>query len=301
MSEWDVFVSHATEDKVSFVEPLVRRLQKHVKVWIDSTEIRPGDSIRRKMDYGLANSRWGVIVLSRNFFSPKKTWTQDELDGLFSTNRTRIIPVRLRITRTFLAERSPFLSGMRAIMAGDGIPSVASQIVKRITNGALYNQPEYARRLEAMVTTGTARSTPLYVAIGKGDWASSWLPRLVERLRNERIQLKISRLIILSLDPIRASSMESIGELEPGFTQTMLKSIEDLKDRFPGPTECRVWGRAPEFHGYLHGQCALVAEWARDARGHLHVMTSLKEVQRDHNSEEFDRIVNAFKQAPPPP
>jgi hypothetical protein len=41
---------------------------------------RIGDSLRRKIDAGIARTRFGVVVLSHAFFA--KNWSQYELDGL---------------------------------------------------------------------------------------------------------------------------------------------------------------------------------------------------------------------------
>jgi len=45
-----------------------------------SFSLKLGDSIRRAIDKGLSQSRFGVVVLSKAFF--KKKWPQYELDGL---------------------------------------------------------------------------------------------------------------------------------------------------------------------------------------------------------------------------
>ena len=77
--EWDVFICHASEDKAAFVRPLADGLKKHgVKVWYDEFALTIGDSLRRSIDYGLTNSRYGVVVISRNFML--KEWPQRELD-----------------------------------------------------------------------------------------------------------------------------------------------------------------------------------------------------------------------------
>lgn len=79
--EYDVFISHASEDKNEVVRPLAHALQKAgLKVWYDEFELRIGDSLRRKIDKGLGNSRFGVVVLSQAFFG--KGWPNYELDGL---------------------------------------------------------------------------------------------------------------------------------------------------------------------------------------------------------------------------
>ncbi|MDV2502374.1 MAG: toll/interleukin-1 receptor domain-containing protein [bacterium] len=81
-SELDAFICHASEDKESFVRPLAEALQeKGLRVWYDDFTLRVGDSLRRRIDDGLARSRYGIVVLSPSFF--KKEWPQKELDGLF--------------------------------------------------------------------------------------------------------------------------------------------------------------------------------------------------------------------------
>jgi hypothetical protein len=62
---YDVFICHASEDKEHFVRPLVVQLQQqHVAVWYDDFTLQLGDSIRRAIDVGLAESRFDVVVLT---------------------------------------------------------------------------------------------------------------------------------------------------------------------------------------------------------------------------------------------
>ena len=66
---FDVFISHTSEDKDEVVRPLATALRDAgLKVWYDEFELRIGDSLRRKIDKGLASSRFGVVVLSQDFF-----------------------------------------------------------------------------------------------------------------------------------------------------------------------------------------------------------------------------------------
>jgi hypothetical protein len=78
--EYDVFISHSSADKDDFVRPLATELQNlGVRVWYDEFELKVGDSLRRSIDQGLINSRYGIVVLSSSFF--KRNWTNYELDG----------------------------------------------------------------------------------------------------------------------------------------------------------------------------------------------------------------------------
>jgi hypothetical protein len=61
-SIWDVFVSHASEDASTVAQPLAAGLRRAgLKVWMDDEELQVGDSLRRRIDEGLARSRHAVI------------------------------------------------------------------------------------------------------------------------------------------------------------------------------------------------------------------------------------------------
>jgi TIR domain len=92
IEEYDFFISHASEDKDSFVRPLVYALKTlGLRVWYDEFTLEIGDSLRRSIDHGLGSSKYGIVVLSKSFFS--KQWTQYELDALVnrSMNGNKII------------------------------------------------------------------------------------------------------------------------------------------------------------------------------------------------------------------
>lgn len=79
----DIFICHASEDKIEFVEPLAIEFQKlKVSLFYDKFSIELGDSILQKINNGLSITRFGIVVFSKNFF--KKKWPKDELDGLYS-------------------------------------------------------------------------------------------------------------------------------------------------------------------------------------------------------------------------
>ena len=114
---YDVFISHASEDKESFVNDLVEELTKlGVKVWYDKLCIIWGDSLRSKIDEGLRNSKYGIVILSEAYI--KKGWTEYELEGLFNiemTNGKTILPIWHNITKRQVQEFSPTIAGRLAI------------------------------------------------------------------------------------------------------------------------------------------------------------------------------------------
>src|SRR5436309_15695124 len=98
---WDVFISHAWEDKESFVRPLAVSLnQLETEVWFDEFSLRPGNSLSSSIDQGLATSRFGLVIISPNFIG--KAWPERELSGLVSREIVEgrvIIPIWHRVTR----------------------------------------------------------------------------------------------------------------------------------------------------------------------------------------------------------
>lgn len=128
---YDLFICHASEDKDSFVRPLAEALrQRHVEVWYDEFSLKLGDSIRRSLDKGLRQSRFGVVVLTKSFF--EKQWPQYELDGLAELEmkgRDKVIlPVWHGITHDDVMRYSPSLAGRKAASSSLGIVAVTDEI-----------------------------------------------------------------------------------------------------------------------------------------------------------------------------
>jgi hypothetical protein len=135
--DYDVFISHASEDKDEIVRPLVHALKdKGLLVWYDEFELKIGDSLRRKIDKGLANSRFGVIVLSETFL--RKGWANYELDGLVTRQTTGeqvILPIWHNITKKQVIEYSPSLADKLArSTATHTVEEIASEIAEVIRN-----------------------------------------------------------------------------------------------------------------------------------------------------------------------
>lgn len=75
------YLAHASEDK-AVMRPIARRLlQEGVDVWYDEWEIRPGDSLRRRMDEGLGACTHFLVLLTET--SLRKPWVAEEIDAGF--------------------------------------------------------------------------------------------------------------------------------------------------------------------------------------------------------------------------
>ena len=113
---YDVFISHASEDKKDFVEPLVEKLQNAgIRVWYDTLSMEWGKSLREQIDNGIKHSKFAILVFSKHFFAKK--WPQRELDGILSketVSGSTPLPIWHNITYEELYELSPTMSGLFA-------------------------------------------------------------------------------------------------------------------------------------------------------------------------------------------
>lgn len=132
---WDVFISHASEDKVAVARPLREALEGFgVRVWFDEFQMGIGDSLRRKIDQGLARSAFGVVILSEHFFS--KGWPQYELDGMVTrsvSGEQNLLPIWHKVTRDEVMAESPSLADKVARSTSQyTVAAIAEEIARRV-------------------------------------------------------------------------------------------------------------------------------------------------------------------------
>lgn len=139
--EYDVFISHASEDKESFVNEFADVLKNlGLNIWYDDSSIKWGDSIRTSIDLGLKKCKFGVVILSRHYLS--KHWTNYELEGLFqreSTDGKLILPIWHNITKKEIQDFSPVLAGKMAINTAIMTPVEIGQQLLELVNSTKVN------------------------------------------------------------------------------------------------------------------------------------------------------------------
>lgn len=132
---WDVFLSHASEDKPTVAIPLAQSLQdRGVSVWLDKAELRIGDSLRRRIDRGIRSSRFAAVVLSEAYFA--KGWPQYELDGIVTLSvggEQNLLPIWHDIGRDRVMANSPSLADKFARSTADtDIDVIADEIAELV-------------------------------------------------------------------------------------------------------------------------------------------------------------------------
>ena len=129
---WDFFICYGVEDKEEIARPLADALNaKGLLVWYVDYSLKCGDNLGQYIDYGLSRSRFGVVILSVNFF--KKQWPQEALNDLATREadgKKVILPVWHRVGFREVYDCSPVLADRVAISTDKGLDYVVQRIVE---------------------------------------------------------------------------------------------------------------------------------------------------------------------------
>ena len=135
--EYDCFICHDSGDKLKFVEPLAENLKKiGIHPWYDKFVLKVGDSIIDKIDEGLKSSKFGIVVLSKNFIK-NTNWPKTEFNSLkikeIHSGKKLILPIwRKGITEQNVASYNLELANRFALKEKDGIKSIVKQLETKI-------------------------------------------------------------------------------------------------------------------------------------------------------------------------
>jgi hypothetical protein len=99
-NRYDVFISHAVEDKLSIANELCLKLEAAgLKVWYSGKELKIGDSLDATILDALSRSRYGVVIFSPSYI--RKNWAMKEFYFLLAREIRQhdvILPILYDIT-----------------------------------------------------------------------------------------------------------------------------------------------------------------------------------------------------------
>lgn len=134
MLPFDCFISYASEVR-SVVERLILALTaRDLRVWWDKGQITIGDTLTRKLDEGLTQSRYGVVIVSTH--SIAKKWTDAEVRALarmaINSGTKVVLPVLVGITHEQYAAAYPLLGDLVSATLNENYEELASEIVRAV-------------------------------------------------------------------------------------------------------------------------------------------------------------------------
>jgi hypothetical protein len=291
--KWDAFISHATEDKDSFVRPLAVALQSlGAGIWYDEFSLRLGDSLSKSIDQGLAQSRYGVVVLSQAFIG--KAWPDYELRGLIAREIASgrvILPLWHGVTRDDVLRFSPTLADKLALNT-EGRPAVDVAIaLLREIRPDLYEK--YPRAELAKLADGNA----LRGLQEELDRVREDLEHTKEQLQEYRCPFCDAPISSTGLAPVddeqkhwdTYTSFDCGHETFGGFTQSPCPS----DPKFPALEDYEL--RFHESRGTTHVQwiCSVFPK-TRMAR-HLHIMDGVGSTREEAEQRLHDNYARRSK------
>ena len=249
---WDVFISHAHEDKEDIARPLALALRRRgLRVWYDDFSLGLGDSLRKAIDCGLANSRFGIVILSPNFFA--KQWTEAELSALYTRQQSEkdkvILPILHNIRHEEIRAHSPLVADLVSISTTLPLPDIVDRVLSAIHIG-LSNPdlkkilPTGIRKLDQALGGGLPRPSSIVLigpkGIGKTTLALQILLSALDRkepclyITYREAPYDIIRYMLKLGAPVEAYVKSGLFRILDNFSAPNGLSAEEVKSATPG-------------------------------------------------------------------
>ncbi len=139
---YDAFISYAVEDKIPIANELSYLLENAgLKIWYAGRELTAGDSIKEVITTGLQQSRYGIVILSKQYFN--KMWPLQEFFTLWErevNGQKVILPVLYDITPAEVASKNLQLADRWSTNASKGLHVVAKDLVDAINKDRAHEQ-----------------------------------------------------------------------------------------------------------------------------------------------------------------
>lgn len=127
---YDLFISHAVEDKIPFVNELAARLEAGgIKVRYTGQELSIGDGVCDTLVAGMRQSRYGIIILSQSYISKMKPSVAfNTLLDYKRNSENVIIPVLFEVTLGELVAKHILPDDAGPIYSSEGIDDIVSRL-----------------------------------------------------------------------------------------------------------------------------------------------------------------------------
>ena len=116
--KYDLFLSHASSDKITYVRGLHEALSRlGISIFYDEDSIEWGDKWKDKIIEGTASSEFAIIIISNSFFG--REWTERELHEFLErqndSEQKIILPLLFGVSQEQLNEKYPQLADIQCL------------------------------------------------------------------------------------------------------------------------------------------------------------------------------------------
>lgn len=191
--KYDIFISHASEDKDAIVRPLATILERlSVRVWYDEFSLQLGDSLTATIDRGLQESRYGLVVLSKAFLS--KQWPEYEYRSLMTREidgERVILPLWYDVTKEDVKSFSLYLADIMALpISRANFGKIVPAILKKVRPD-IYQE----LRMRGVLRKAVAEGTPKLAKMSEIKSATTKQSKLTKQqlIRSKAVYYGIGR------------------------------------------------------------------------------------------------------------
>lgn len=235
--EFDIFISHASEDKTVARKITENLNDSGVKVWFDENVLRLGDDLREGIENGINNSRFALIILSHNFF--KKEWPRNELNGFFSRineGKKIILPIWHQVTQEEVAKYSPIVANKKALST-DNYEKITTEILELLQSQTpienTFDKSYIDRWLEYTEFDHNIDLTYLNLELDFAAHIHNW-----RRIQNISVELATKCFVIIDYEPPMITSTRGYrGSIEGFGNYPDRKPFEEWKSWEAGTKE----------------------------------------------------------------
>lgn len=138
--KYDVFISHASKDKSTYVNALCSEIKKlGINVFYDKDVFDWGDNWKQKIYEGTEQAEFAIIVISENFFG--REWTEIELKQFLerqnACGQKIVLPLLYNISIEELKRKYPMLADIQCLDAKERSKKdicilFAKELIKRL-------------------------------------------------------------------------------------------------------------------------------------------------------------------------
>lgn len=158
--KYDLFISHASEDKDEIVRPMATILERlSVRVWYDEFSLQLGDSLTASIDKGLRQSRYGLLVLSKAFIG--KNWPDFEYRSLLTRQidgESVILPLWYGVTKEEVKAYSLFLTDIKGLAVSRDNMNVVIPAIVKVVRPDIWLEVRMRSVLRKAVDEGTPKA-----------------------------------------------------------------------------------------------------------------------------------------------
>jgi hypothetical protein len=240
--KYDIFISHASEDKDAIVRPLATILERlSVRVWYDEFSLNLGDSLTSAIDKGLQESRYGLLILSKSFLV--KNWPEYEYRSLMTREidgERVILPLWYDVTKEDVKTFSLYLADIKGIpISEENVKKIIPAILK-VVRPDIWQELRMRGMLRKTLTEGTRKE----ISISQIHSRTKKQSKLTKQqyIRSKAIYYGIGKHLAQSFDQyINDYEIDTVPERELQTWEIMnacyLEMIERHEDSSPKDRE----------------------------------------------------------------